>query len=348
MDSAHDRPATEPPAASPLHGGDGAASQPSGRRLWVKRIVYLLLTAAVVYFVGRAMAIQAAKIDWSQFHPNIALLLAGLAVMAAYTLVYGLTLWLLLRSLDRTVPVGRGVGIFLVAALGRYVPGKVAAVAGAAWMLARAGVSLPLGVGVVFVHAVLTSVLGLAFGSLAMLNQTGQEMVPLWGVWIGLGIAVCLVALYPPAFIAAVNMALRLVRRAPIEHRPERGPLLAAIALVVVRYVGLGTTAWLMAAAVLGAPAGQWWLFMAAATVAQVAGFVAFFAPAGVGVREGVYLLMLGPVIGMEWATLTALLLRLAQVVVDAAAGLLGTWLVRRRAGLPAAQATLDGEAPPR
>ena len=320
---------TSPAATGPIRAA-ARPPQTDRRRLWLRRGIHLLLTAAVVYFVGRAMWKQVARVDWSTFDPDARMLVVAVGSLVVHAGFFGLAPWLLLRSLGQRVGLRQTLGVCWLGQLGRYVPGKVAAVAGSAWMLTRLGVRLPVAVGVFLLNAGIASLLAVAVGSLALLGEDAGKLLPGGGRWVWPIVGMCLVALHPRVFLAGANLLRRLLRRPPIETRPHGPALLAALAAVLGRCAAMGLAAWLIARALLPVPLGQWWVFLAAANLAQVIGFLAFFAPAGVGVREGVYLVLLTPVIGAEWATLLALLMRLAQVALDVIGAAVGGILVRR------------------
>ncbi|MDH3311352.1 MAG: flippase-like domain-containing protein [Gammaproteobacteria bacterium] len=65
--------------------------------------------------------------------------------------------------------------------------------------------------------------------------------------------------------------------------------------------------------------------------VGIAAGFVALFAPGGIGVREGVMIGLLLPYMPVEQAMLAAIVARLWQLVTDVLGGLLGLWLARQK-----------------
>jgi len=75
---------------------------------------------------------------------------------------------------------------------------------------------------------------------------------------------------------------------------------------------------------------------IASVALATVAGFVVAVLPGGLGVREGVLMVALGPVFGQDLAVVAALALRLVWVAAEllAAAVLSGPWF-RSRAVVP-------------
>ena len=58
--------------------------------------------------------------------------------------------------------------------------------------------------------------------------------------------------------------------------------------------------------------------------------YLALFAPGGLGVREGIYLLVLSPVIGAEKTAIVVVALRLAQTLLELLLAAIGLWLLRR------------------
>ena len=62
--------------------------------------------------------------------------------------------------------------------------------------------------------------------------------------------------------------------------------------------------------------------------LAGTMGLLAFFSPAGIGVRDGIYFLFLSPLIGAEMAAIVVVCLRLLQTAIDLlSAGLGGLML---------------------
>ncbi len=91
---------------------------------------------------------------------------------------------------------------------------------------------------------------------------------------------------------------------------------------------GLGALACL--AALTAVDLGVFPLSLASISLGTVAGFVALFAPVGLGVREGIGALILAPVVGADTALLSMLLLRGVTVAVDLILALLAIVPVRR------------------
>jgi uncharacterized membrane protein YbhN (UPF0104 family) len=82
-----------------------------------------------------------------------------------------------------------------------------------------------------------------------------------------------------------------------------------------------GTAFWLTARALFSAPGGQFAVYVGVFAVAWVAGFVAVFAPGGIGVREAVIAALLAGRLGEVHAIALAATSRLVLAAVDLAGG---------------------------
>ena len=186
--------------------------------------------------------------------------------------------------------------IWLVSSLGKYLPGKVWAVAGMAVMAQRAGV----GAGPATGSAIILQVLALGTGAaVAALTGWSSLRAAYPGVEVGLAIllAVSLAAvgvlLWPPS----LRRVVRLAAPDAAAVAPPGWAVVFGIAANTVAWLGYGVALWLLARGLL--PGAGLGLLRAIAvfTASYLAGFLALFAPGGIGVREGVFILMLqGPI----------------------------------------------------
>jgi len=218
-------------------------------------------------------------------------------------------------------PIGRFVAIriFLVANLGRYVPGKVLQLVGLTALAARHGVAPGIAAAAA-VTGHLLSLLGATTVGLLALFLGGPEMQR-WGV-IGLGVV--LIALIAGSLPGASDRLARLYSKL----RPERSRETIRFpgkGSFVARWTLLFAFAWVVFAC-------AFWLFVSslvgprpllavgpAFAAAYVGGYVALFAPAGLGVRESLLATFLVTVVSPEQALAIAVAARLWTTVVEVA-----------------------------
>jgi len=238
--------------------------------------------------------------------------LSSLLLLAGYFLT-GVVWALIVTNLGGPeVPVVDAIRVFMIANLGRYVPGKVWQIAGLAVLAKDLGVpaqtaaaAAVLGQGVALVGATL-----IGLQAVAALSLPG---LPRW-VIVAAIFGAAFVGLLPPVFRAATGLWFRLARTPEPEHlRPSQA----------VVWLALGVLNWLLFA-------GAFWILVrglglevslipaaSAFAAAYVLGYVMIFAPAGLGVREAFLITLLTPHTGPASAGGIAVIARLWTTVIE-------------------------------
>jgi len=218
-----------------------------------------------------------------------------------------------------TLPSLSGVRIVFVANLGRYVPGKVVQLAGMAWLAAREGVTPRVALGAAVIgHG--TALLAASTLGLLVLVKAAQPWQSIG--WTGLALSAFLVGI--TSFPAPAARLQRLWLRLAAKSSPEAGePPPVVMRGFGVRWISAYLLIWLLFAL-------SFWLFCLgigqsadpfvvgpAYAAAYVAGYVALFAPAGVGIREAALVGFLLPVMPQQTALGVALAFRLWMTLLE-------------------------------
>lgn len=288
---------------------------------------YLLAALLAGYFGWFAMrSLDASAVD-ALGEPAI----LGAVVMAAvlYALIIPVTAWawacLLSRQGERwrirplAVLLGR-------VQLAKYIPGNVAQHAGRAILALRAGMGgRPLAVTVVQ-ETVLAIAASLLIGTAALaVSASGLGQIPMrsraWLAVVGAAAALAVLALAlldtPPERLLASRFRLaRLVGR--LGGFPGVGVVAKALAAYSLNYLMIGLGLWLVAQAAGMSPALDLPLVTAAFALSWLLGFLAPGAPAGLGVREGIMLLLLAGATADSEAITFVLLARVVTLLGDA------------------------------
>jgi len=116
-----------------------------------------------------------------------------------------------------------------------------------------------------------------------------------------------------------INRVLVLVRREPLEHPLSRPGVAKAVCWLLLMWVGLGTPVLLLGLDLGGDLAELWPAALGGFAAAWVAGFVVFVAPAGVGPREYVLVVVLQAVLpgGAAAALGLSVVVRLVMTAAD-------------------------------
>lgn len=278
-----------------------------------------VLGFTVVFFVVRHVArnwsqIEQARLAWT-LRPGYLLLSAAL-VWAMYALL--ISAWrAMLSGWGQPIDGWNAARIWTVSSLGKYIPGKVWAIAGMAVMSQRAGVAAWAATG----SAILLQVLAVGTGT-AIVGAAGNAA--LQARWPGAGMGMALlgaasvvataVLLWPAAVRALLQLASggRIVASVP-----GRAGVLFGIAANFIAWIGYGAALWLLARGLLPAAPLTFSVAAGAFAASYLAGLLILVAPGGLGVRESVLIVMLEPSVGLAAAGAIAVASRLLLTITE-------------------------------
>jgi len=277
-----------------------------------KRAAKILLIGAVLFFLG--LNIYHGWRDASRFQWDVRPwpLVASFILALAFWPMTGLGWNLMVRYLGGTLALRQGMKIYFLSNLGWYVPGKVWHVVGRAYLGQREGVS----VGVISTSVLVETVLSLTSSAL-MAALALPLLSPSWGakgLYLGIAVVVVGLAVLHPALMEPVLALLERLLPGPKQATslPLRySVMLGLLAGYLIIWGFVGTAFFVLLNAVHPLPIT--WLPTVAAiyAVSWMAGFLAPFAPSGLGVREGAMILLLGQYLPVPAVTVTAILFRL-------------------------------------
>jgi hypothetical protein len=284
------------------------------------RVLQWLLGLAIVGFAVRSLVrnwdeLRAQPLEWS-IEPGW-LILSAVVVWLMYGLL--IAAWrLMLTAWGRGLDFWSAARIWTVSSLGKYLPGKVWAVAGMAVMAQRAGV----GAGPATASAVILQVLAIGTGA-AVAALTGWSSLRSaypgaeggLAALLVLSLAAAGVLLWPESVRRVVRMAAPDAAVGSLT--PPVGAVAFGLAANTMAWLGYGVALWLLARGLLPGTGLGLLRAIAVFTASYLAGFLALFAPGGIGVREGVFILMLQGPIGIGAATALAIASRLLLTVTE-------------------------------
>lgn len=286
------------------------------RNTWV-RLAGWVIALAIVGFAGRSLvrnweALRSQPLDW-QLQPGW-IVLSALVVWAMYALL--IVAWRrMLQGWGQTLGAWTAARIWTVSSLGKYVPGKVWAVAGMAIMSKESGVTPWAATG----SAVILQALAVGTGA-AVAASTGAGALEsarpgIHAALVGLVIASAagiILLLWPPVLRRLLKLA-----GSDAGTAPAAGGIVFGIGANVIAWIGYGVALWLLARGLLPGAGLHLLPAIAVFTASYLAGFLALLVPGGFGVREGLFILMLQGSIGIGAATALALASRLLLTITE-------------------------------
>jgi hypothetical protein len=307
---------------------------------WFGRVYVVLVFAVFGWLLLRSRADVAALWRPGLVLPGLGFVLGWLAMAVALGVLWATHLRI--RFGVRLAPAEL-LRIQALAWGGRYLPGKVGLLLGKLTVLDSGRLQVRQLGQSVLVEQVAFICAGVLVAA-ALLSQppdwlASQRFGPATANWTALRLLTAAAAVAVFLAVSWTSERTLLAQR----HIPIRR-LLGYTVLLALHcgphlFAGLGL-AWLLWAAGL-ADAAQWPRAVAALSLANVAGVLAIFAPAGLGVREAVLTAAIAPHMALTAAAAISVLLRILTLVADAL--LLGSGLCLGRWRSPATGYTQVG-----
>jgi hypothetical protein len=288
------------------------------RRAWI-RLVQGLIGLSIVLF-----AVRSVVRNWDELRtqPLVWQIRPGWLILSLVLvwLIYGLLIFAwrtMLLGWGQRLDGWAAARIWTVSSLGKYLPGKVWAVAGMALLARRAGVAAWAATA----SAVVMQVLAIGTGA-AVAGLTGVRALEkahegaglmLWLLVAGAILGVALL-LWPPVLGRVLR---RVAPGEPVAVELTARGIVVGTAANTIAWVGYGLAFWLLARGLLPASGLSPRMAIAVFTASYLAGFLALFAPGGIGVREGLFILMLQGPLGISAATALALASRVWLTIAE-------------------------------
>jgi hypothetical protein len=287
------------------------------RHLWTSRVLrggfvvlaVALLTYALVSQWDKAAEALASLSWWSVSLAAIAGVVAPGGAMLAWRV--------LLADLGSPLPLSAAVRVMFLGQLGKYLPGGVWQVVATmelgrdhAAPRKRTFTATVLGMAV-------TLASGLALLAVALPLTSAQATRDYW--WTLALVPIAVAALHPRLLTGALNLALRLARRDPLERSVRVAALGRAVCWTAAGWLLLDIQAWLLVTDVHHGGLADFLPAAAAYMLAWVVGFLTVFAPGGIGTREVAMAAALAPLMSWPQALVIATVSRLIATVADLA-----------------------------
>ncbi len=290
------------------------------RRISVRRISASPWVRAALLLVALGFAVWGLVSQWPQVHSALTELAwydvvgAALAVIAA--LGFQMLAWrALLADLGSPLPPGPAVRVNFLGQLGKYVPGAVWAVAGQVSLAQDFRVPKRRSGAASLVSMAVTLVVGLIVAGITLPLASAGALRDYW--WVLICIPLLLVGLWPRVTKFGLDLALRLVKRPPLDRALTLGGMGRAVGWTALAWVCYGLHAWLLVGDIAGKSLHILLLSAGGYALAWAVGFLLIPFPGGIGPREVALIAVLSPVMPQGPALVVALVSRVVMTVGD-------------------------------
>jgi glycosyltransferase 2 family protein len=290
----------------------------AGPATWtVRRRVLLRGAALAVVLIAAGTAVVR---HWSQVGPALASLapwsvLVALPVAVA-AMFASLGAWRsLMTDFGARLGLADSARVFYLSQLGKYLPGSVWSMLSQAELARDLRVPRRTSLTVAVLAIVIAETVGLPVALLTLPVAAPGAVRGHW--WVAIVAPLFLITLQPAVLTRLVNLAMRVLRRQPIEHPPSWRGLARTAAWQVLVWLLLGLHAWLLVVGIGGPPLRSLPVVIGGYALAHCLGLLAIGLPAGAGVRDLALIAALSTVVNPAAAVAVALASRTLMTLTD-------------------------------
>lgn len=288
-------------------------STENGKNLYyLKKIFKYAAILIVLFFLLRSILDNLDQINQYPFHIDYLFLLISLLVILMYLFLQALLWKRILISLGVNPTTGETLRAFSLALFGKYIPGKVWVAAVRITELKSAQGKKEAAVSSIILEHIYIILSGVLFFIAIWGSKTLERLglpVPQFIVIFSL---VTAVAIHPSIMLRIGNFSLKLFKKEPISVHFSFRDSMGFLLLYTTTWIFLSLGIWSMVRAITQVSIIEILTLGSAFAFSVVAGFLALFAPGGLGVREGLFVLLISEQYPVYIAVIIAFCLRLA------------------------------------
>lgn len=205
--------------------------------------------------------------------------------------------------------------------LGRYIPGTAPWILGKIYFASKHGISKnKLAVSSLLEGLLqIVIIMAIAFGVLLLDTRLSSINLEL-RIFLTATLIGCLVLLIPAVFNKVIAVLYKIIRKKNVteEHRVDNKTVAKGAGLYFIGSIVNAVSFFFIAKAIYPEISTSDFLFIVGVTnLANAASMLAFFAPSGIGVREGIQIALLSIIMPTEFALVISVVIRLWSIVLD-------------------------------
>ncbi|MEO0009163.1 MAG: lysylphosphatidylglycerol synthase transmembrane domain-containing protein [candidate division WOR-3 bacterium] len=305
--------------------------RPQKKLNWLRYTLGTLIVVVSFYFLLSRLIRDWHQIPFDRIRFQPGLLILSYLILLLFHFPLGAWGWqLLLAGLDARLPFGRALAILTVTQLGKYAPGKVWFTLGRMSFARREGVPEARSLASVVIETgflLLAAVFLFAFAILLL----PRTVVPRTIYYSFLLAPLTLLVTYPPILNRILKPLLRLFRQPLFELRISYPRLLLILGVYVLDWFVQGLGCFVLFNSFYPLPFSRLPILLGGYAISWILGFVILIAPAGLGIREGIYTYILKLVMPETVAIISALITRIWMSTAELAMALLCLPVLSRR-----------------
>ena len=281
----------------------------------------------IFFFIFRYLFQNFNSIKFSDLNFNIGFLLLSVLVYIVHIL-FNSVIWHVITVQNHcSVNLFESIKLRIYADFGRYIPGKVFAY-GILWFSYEKHKIPMKKIAVCSIQEFITTILAAVILSLFSIFASDIKILePYKYIFLVLALG-CFIFLYPSILQLLMNIFFGIFKKEKIKLSTSFGKIIITMILFLLSWLVFGWAFYFFIISFYALPVHYYFFVTGAFAIATIIGAVSIFAPAGLGVREGVVIFTLSiiftPVVSSIisllsrlWMTLSEILLLVIVFIID-------------------------------
>lgn len=281
-------------------------------KIHFKHMITCLIVGLILFFLIRFLYRNWLQVSTYDFQFKYHYLFVSVMFLFGFFLLRVYCWQLILKKMDISLSLRKSVKVSFVSMVGKYLPGKVWLVLGKVYLSGKEGLPRMEVFTSVVIEIVLEIVASIFFFFFFLLSFAQQPLLSL-NVIVSLGVIMVagLVFLHPGVFYKLINILLYWWKGERIKKVIGYGDTLQLLMVYIVIILFQGVAFYFFVNALCYVPVENMLGLTGSLAIAGAVGTLSFFAPSGLGVREGILALLLTSYVTPPIAVLISLLARL-------------------------------------
>lgn len=270
----------------------------------------------IFFFIIRYLYLNINEVSFSEIEFNLLYLAISIIIYITHILINA-TIWFLITKQNSCdLSYFESIKIRIFSDFGKYIPGKIFAYGILFYSYDQKAISKKKIIICSFqelitgtVAAIIIAFVSVYFSEIEILEKYNL-------IFIGLAF-ICLIIIHPRILGYLSNRILKIFKREPIEIPGNYGQVIFILFLFIISWLVFGMGFYFFINSFYSYSISYFLFTTGAFAVAGLIGFIALFAPAGLGVREGVLVFILSYIFPAAISAVVAIISRLWMTVCE-------------------------------
>jgi len=285
---------------------------------WVSRIGTIIIVLLVVYGMSKIVINGWDEIKTYEWRIDpLYMALSVIITMGAITLTTKVS-HRLLKAFGYRINFWKYSYIYWLANMGRYAPGKVVQVVGMIVLLQREGIDKRVSFSVMTIYqgmfVLVSGITAILLVGPSFLNKVS----PNFPVWVIIPIAICgIIVSLPKVLNKLLNIVMKILKRDEINYYLSMRDWAIVFIALIVTWLGVAAGFAFLVKALTPISFEQFPFVGGTFLAAYVLGWIVLIAPGGLGVREGIIVLLLSSMIPAGVAGIVSIASRIWMLIIE-------------------------------